>query len=171
MEELSAYKKYLNWLDRATLFYIGSRSLHFNELLSPSAFCGFQSLENMLKALLVYHIENFDPEDMGHKIEQLIKKVEETVSNAKGKIDIPSYFYFQKRYQLNTRYPNPSKMIRHPGSYLYDLDMAFYNLLILGPRPSRSQIGKIIKKKDKHYDLLFKDNEFAEKMIEFITID
>lgn len=166
--ELTAHQNHMIWMDFAVPFYLGSRSLHFNELYSPAEFCGFQALETMLKALLFYYVVDFNPKEFSHKMESLIEKVEEVVPNAKGKVHIQPYFYFKNKYQSLTRYPDPYKGVTHFINYLYDLDMGFYSLLILGPHPTRGKIRHIIKEENKYHNLFVRENQFAKAIINFI---
>lgn len=123
---------YVRWQNRAFHFYLASRLLYLNQHVAPAAFCAQQALELMLKATLIYHDKSFQPEIIGHAFNKMLKVLKNKVRNSHD-VNIPEYFYYDKRYQTVSRYPSEGKKLLLPENMLDDLDECFYDLLVLVP--------------------------------------
>jgi len=123
---------YIRWQNRAFHFYLASRLLYFNEHVGPATFCAQQALELMLKATLVYWDKSFQPEVAGHKFVKMERSLKNKVKGSE-KLEIPSYFYSDQRYQSVSRYPSKGKGVLMPHTFLDDLDQCFCDLLVLVP--------------------------------------
>jgi hypothetical protein len=86
----------------------------------------------MLKATLIFHDKSFQPESLRHNFPKMINVMKNKVKGSKN-VNIPEYFYYDKRYQSVSRYPSKNKGLLLPLNMLDDLDECFYNLLILVP--------------------------------------
>ncbi len=162
--------RYKAWQNHATRFYLGSRCLDLAGLHSSSVFCGFQAIENLLKATLLYYDPSFNPRQFNHNMERLIKEVEIKVPGAKGQVSIQPYLYYENRYQLFTRYPDDTcfKIIAHFRNYLKDLDCAFHDLLVLVPYQKNTELYKILKDQNKQIRFFLRKNIYAEAITSFI---
>jgi HEPN domain-containing protein len=123
---------YVIWQNAAFSYYLASRRLILDELQPSGCFNAVLALELMLKATLVYWIEAFHPEAHGHQFERLLNMVRSEVEDAKT-LSVPEYFYFDKRYLLDARYPREGKGVGIPSTLLDDLDQVFCDLLVLVP--------------------------------------
>ena len=139
---------YIIWQNRAFRFYLGARLLSLNELYSPSAFCGVQALESLMKATLVYWDKSFKPESTGHKITGMIKTIRNKVKDGNN-FQCPEYFYIDKKFQSVTRYPANGNGVGIPASFLNDLDLVFYNLVKLVPFQFNSELKRVLFGKNK----------------------
>jgi len=124
--------EYVIWLNRAFDFYAASKYLYTikDQFGRVAAFCANQSVELLLKAILIYWDKSFNPKEVNHNFTALINALKNKVPNAKD-IDIPNYLYYKGLYQSASRYPRGG--IGIPGTFLIDLDKCFHDLLILVP--------------------------------------
>jgi hypothetical protein len=54
---------------------------------------------------------------------------------------VPEYFYFEQRYQSVSRYPSSAqKEIGIPRTFIYDIDAAFTDLVVLIPFQFNSEL-------------------------------
>jgi HEPN domain-containing protein len=134
---------YIIWQNRAFRFYLGARLLSLNEQHSPSAFCGLQSLESLMKATLVYWDKSFSPEATGHKISGMIKSIRNKAKDG-NVFQCPEYFYIDKRFQSVSRYPANGKGVNIPASFLNDLDSVFFSLVKLVPFQFNSELKRAL---------------------------
>jgi HEPN domain-containing protein len=139
---------YVAWQNRATRFYVGARLLHTNDMFAPAAYCASQSIELLLKATLVFWDKSFHPEAAGHGIAKLVRTVRNKARNAKS-LDVPSYFFFEKRFHSVSRYPTASKGLASPASFIEDLDSVFASLVDLVPFQFNTELKRILSGKDK----------------------
>lgn len=123
---------YIKWQNHAFHFYLASRLLGLNDHTAPAAFCAQQTIELMLKATLIYHDKSFKPEAVKHRFNKMINTMKNKVKGSEN-IEIPEYFYYDKRYQSVSRYPAEGKGLLLPGNMVEDLDECFYMLLVLVP--------------------------------------
>jgi HEPN domain-containing protein len=123
---------YIIWQNRAFRFYLAARLLRLNEQYSTAAFCGYQAMETLMKATLLYWDKSFDPEAVGHKMAGMIRAIRNKVRGAK-RFECPEYFYAEKRYQSVSRYPANGKGLVVPASFLLDIDRIFRVLVELVP--------------------------------------
>ena len=117
-------RNYVIWQNRAFRFYLAARLLWLNAQYSTAAFCGYQAIETLMKATLLYWDKSFDPEMTGHKLAGMIRTIRNKVKGAK-QFECPKYLHFEKHYQAVSRYPANRKGFGVPASFLNDLDRVF----------------------------------------------
>ncbi|HKJ92673.1 MAG TPA: hypothetical protein VJ957_05865, partial [Longimicrobiales bacterium] len=66
-------ENYVIWQNRAFRFYLAARLCQRNALFAPASFCGYQALESLLKATLVYWDRSFNPQGAGHGMAKLLR--------------------------------------------------------------------------------------------------
>jgi len=155
---------YIIWQNRAFRFYLGARLLILNKQYSPSAFCGLQALESLMKGTLIYWDKSFKPEVTGHKITGMIKTIKNKVENGSD-FKCPEYFFKDNRFQTVTRYPANGKGVGIPASFLQDLDLAFYNLVKLVPFQFNSELKRALSGKNKIDLNILRKNNFQTKYL------
>lgn len=137
--------QYIMWQNHATDFYIASRQLILTENWHPACFCAFQAIETLLKATLQYWDKSFQPKDYGHNIPKLLRTIRNKVKNGSS-ILVPSYFYYELRYQERTRYPGKSGAgigIFH--GFLDTLDEIILSIIKLVPFQFNSKLNRVVR--------------------------
>jgi len=137
--------QYIMWQNHATDFYIASRQLILTENWRPACFCAFQAIETLLKATLLYWDKSFQPKAYGHNIPKLLRTIRNKVKNGSS-ILVPSYFYYELRYQERTRYPGKSGVgigIFH--GFLDTLDEIFISIIKLVPFQFNSKLNSVVR--------------------------
>lgn len=139
---------YIIWQNRAFRFYIGARLLLLNEQYAPAAFCGFQSIESLMKATLIYWDRSFNPVQSRHNMKGMIRAIKNKVKDARD-FECPEYLYNDKRFQSVTRYPDKGKGVLIPSYFLKDLDNLFCMLIEMVPFQFNSELIHALKGENK----------------------
>lgn len=156
---------YIMWQNHATSFYIASRQLILTENWRPACFCAFQTIETLLKATLTYWDKSFEPKNYGHNIPKLLRTIRNKVKNGSNVL-IPTYFYYELRYQERTRYPGKGGGgfgIYH--GFLDTLDEIFVSIIKLVPFQFNSELNRLIcgtYKPELTRELITDNRQFAE---------
>jgi len=153
---------YIMWQNRAVRFYLAARLLFKKEIYGPAGFCAFQSLENLLKATAIYHIDKFSPKAVLHDCDKILAMIKKNVP-ASADIEIEEKLISQT-YQELTRYPMPGKGVGFSYSMVHDLDQAFADILQLVPFQYNSELLNIIRRKDPSLRILSLDNKQIKKI-------
>ena len=155
--------EYVRWQNRAFRFYPAARLLFLNEQHSAAQFCGQQAIETLLKATLMFFEPHTDPKRMGHDWGQMLKKLD----RHGHQLQIPEYFYTDRRLQTLTRYP--SGMIHRNPEFLSDLDSVFLAVLKVVPYQRRSELTEaLFSKTGPTHRILFRKNKQIRSMRSFI---
>lgn len=163
-------RDYIAWQNRAFRFYLGARVSFLNDLPAPAAFCGQQALESLLKATLVYWDSSFHPERIRHSFPKLLRTLRNKVRGATG-LEVPKYFYFDKRYQATARYPTHGQGLVIPGSFLDDLDAAFSDLVFLVPFQFNSELKRLLLAPDSRpRRMLTRRNRRSRRLQRFLKV-
>ena len=92
-------RNYIIWQNRAVEFYFAARALHHGGLNRAACYCAVMALELVLKATVLFFDRSFVAEDAKHEIPKLLR-----ILGNKGPrgpaIEVPNYFYFDKRSLL-----------------------------------------------------------------------
>lgn len=140
-------KGYIVWQNRFLDFYIAARACHRNGLYRPAAFLSQQSIEQLLKATLVYWDSTFLPEDHGHAIAKLARMIANKVPGQKG-FSVPEYFYSDQRYQSVSRYPRNGRGLAIPETFIPHLDKLIADLIEMVPFQFNSRLYHTLTGKD-----------------------
>jgi HEPN domain-containing protein len=140
--------QYVVWQNRALRFYLGARILHRNVLYAPAAYSAAMATELLLKGTLIYWDRSFDPLDAGHSMAKLVRMVKNKARSAKA-LDVPAYFYKEKRFLNASRYPCDGKGIAIPASFLEDLDKVFADLILLVPFQFNTELKHALSGKNR----------------------
>ena len=124
--------EYVRWQNRATRFYLASRSLYDRQLFGPSAYCCHQAVELIMKATLIYWDASFRPFAAGHNLAKMVRMTRNKVRGGRNFV-IPSYLTHEQRFLRVTRYPTQGKGVLVPGHMIDDLDQVFADLILLVP--------------------------------------
>lgn len=163
-------RNYIIWQNRAFQYYLAARLLRLNEQYSAAVFCGYQAIESLMKATLLYWDKCFVPEAAGHKMAGMIRTIRNKVNGAKH-FECPRYFYFEKRYQSVTRYPAKGKGIGVPSSFLGDLDRTFRVLVEFVPFQYNSLLVNTLKGENrKDLQILRRANREMRKLRRFLNV-
>ena len=125
-------RTYVSWQNRSFEFYIAARLLFQKGLYVAAAFTASQTIELLLKATLVYWDDTFNPKKFNHDIKLLVSEAQKKVPGAYD-IKIPSYFSFENRFYMVTRYPIKGKGVGIEITFVSDLDKIFADLICSVP--------------------------------------
>jgi HEPN domain-containing protein len=163
-------RKYVEWQNRATDFYLGARRLYRCELHRPSVYCAVVSLELVLKATLTYWVRGFDPEAVGHALAKLARMVRNKVPNG-AIIHIPEYFYFEQRYLTLSRYPKRGKGLGIPAGFLWDLDSIYCRTVELVPFQHNTQLKSVLRGGSRvKLEALRRDNPHVRRLRAYLKV-
>lgn len=100
----------------------------------------------------------------------MIRTLQNRVPEATG-VEVPEYFYFERRYQTTSRYPTSAGVVIIPVSFLDDLDAAFYDLVRLVPFQFNSELIHLIADPDsRERRVLTRRNRQSRKLQRFLKI-
>jgi HEPN domain-containing protein len=162
--------EYIIWQNRAFRFYLAARLLADKEIYGPATFCGYQAIELLIKATLIYWDKSFKPEDASHKLRKMLNTIGNKVKNGKN-LNVPEYFYFEQRYQSVSRYPSSAKKgIGITRIIIYDLDTVFTDLVALVPFQFNSELIHTISGRDrKRLLILRKGNKQLRRLRKYMS--
>ncbi len=164
MAILEHQRNYIMWQNRAIDFYLASRKLWEAEIFAPSAFCGQQALENLLKATLFYYDPAFEPRTASHNLKKMVDLLHQKVATSQN-LEVPDYFYYDRRMQSVTRYPDKDRGVLIPGTMLCDLDNTIAGLIALVPFQFNSNLKRILRRDPPgHYHVLAANNESIHEL-------
>ena len=143
-------QQYIIWQNRAFSYYVAARLLNMKQIYGPASFCGYQAIEAILKATLIYWDKSFSPNVARHKMAKMINAMKNKVPNGKT-VDIPEYFFADQRYLSVSRYPTRGKGVGIPGTFINDLDDAFVKLVTLVPFQFNSKLLHTLQGDDLAY--------------------
>jgi HEPN domain-containing protein len=125
-------RNYIIWQNRAVEFYFAARALHHGGLNRAACYCAVMALELVLKATVLFFDRSFVPEDAKHEIPKLLRILGNKGPRGSA-IEVPNYFYFEKRYLEGSRYPKDGQGLGVPATFLDDLDRSVASLIVLVP--------------------------------------
>lgn len=161
---------YVIWQNRATRFYVAARHCYLGDMMAPAAFCAVTALELILKATLVYHDHGFDPQAAGHALAKLQRMLRHNVPAASG-FSIPSYFHFERRYLLRTRYPAAGRGVMVPATFLSDLDTAIVGLTCLTSFQHNTELRQILAERQSvRRTALTRGNTETRRLLTFLGV-
>jgi len=141
---------YIVWQNRAFGFYLASRLLIRYSLLRPATFSANQAIELLMKATLIYWDRSFKPREAGHGIAKMLRMIKNKVK-PNPTVAVPSYFFHERRYLINTRYPGTGQGVPVPWSILHDLDRVFADLVRLVPFQFNSDLIHVLRGRNKYF--------------------
>lgn len=110
---------------------------------------------------------SFDSKKAGHRVKAMLLAVQNKVPQSKS-IDLPEYFYADKRCQTDTRYSERGIII--PNSFLNDLDTSFFDLIRFVPFQFNSNLVNLFRKdKCNNLDILASSNECLSDLKHFLN--
>jgi HEPN domain-containing protein len=141
---------YIVWQNRAFSFYLAARLLARNMILRPAAFSAHQAIELLMKATLIYWDRSFNPRQAGHGLAKMRRMIRNKVT-PRPTIDVPSYFFHDRRYLSVTRYPGSGKGVSVPFTLLHDLDKIVADLVRLVPFQFNSDLIHVLRGRNKYF--------------------
>ncbi|MFA5272442.1 MAG: HEPN domain-containing protein [Candidatus Omnitrophota bacterium] len=168
---------YVRWQNKATQFYIAARLLYFQDLISPSVFCAFQAVENLMKATILFYKGIPFAEGFGHALKKMEREINSQIIkriSKKGrlkKLAIPAYFVHENRFQALSRYPRVGKGIGVGGFVIEDLDQLMFDLLKVVPFQFNTLLLNEIRKAShsKYKEILEKDNKCLSELKAYLA--
>ncbi len=157
------------WQTSALRFYLAAKHLRSagqNSFLSPSGFCAFQAIENMLKAIGFFHDANFHPEKFGHDVLKLIGHLETLGVKMRG-IKIPAHWF---RWQEFTRYPEQG--VGFGSADVHYLDEIFTDLVCMILSQHKNSLLLHIVFDGRHAEerqILIRDNRHFKRLEAHLT--
>jgi hypothetical protein len=103
-------------------------------------------------------------------MEKMLGTLRNKAPGASG-YEVPTYFYFERRYQTTSRYPTGDRGLGIPASFLHDLDLAFYELLRLVPFQFNSELIHLLAAPDSaSRRVLTRQNGQSRKLVRFLRV-
>ncbi|MDD4953132.1 MAG: hypothetical protein PHV85_11330 [Desulfovibrionaceae bacterium] len=159
MKAPEVQEKYISWQNAAFDFYLSTRLLIQQELLRAAPFCSFQTIECLIKATLIYHVDGFEPKEFGHDLDRLQKELNENVDSTRC-FEVPDYFYYDKIYQQTSRYPDERFMVVL-DTLLEDTDRLFYELTNFVPLRFETRLVAVLRNRECNlYKILSHENMY-----------